>query len=199
MGITERKQRQREEVRTAILDTAWSIVLKEGWDALSIRSIGDAIEYSAPVIYSHFENKETLLHEFYKQGFRLLGEKLQRIKGRHKKPEDQLYAMAIGYWNFAFENKQYYEIMFGVNRKCCNCGVLLPEVESFIKIFQSVIEDVLENNRNKKADPKLKRSTLWSILHGLVSINLTNKIMKEEGRTEKVLDDAVKSFIYSLK
>ena len=58
MGIAERKLRQKVEVKASILQAAWQLVEKEGWQSLSIRKIADAIEYSAPVIYDHFENKE---------------------------------------------------------------------------------------------------------------------------------------------
>lgn len=54
MGIAERKIRQKEEVRSSILRAAWKLVVQDGWQALSIRKIADAIEYSVPVIYDHF-------------------------------------------------------------------------------------------------------------------------------------------------
>jgi AcrR family transcriptional regulator len=69
MGIAERRTRQKEEVKANILATAWQIVKEDGWEAVSIRKIADAIEYSVPVICDHFENK-TILWEFAKQGFR---------------------------------------------------------------------------------------------------------------------------------
>ena len=75
MGITERRLRQKEEVRAAILSTAWQMVKSDGWQSLSIRKIADAIEYSVPVIYDHFENKEAILFEFAKEGFCLLAKK----------------------------------------------------------------------------------------------------------------------------
>ena len=74
MGITERRQRQKEEVRISILKAAWHLVESEGWQAVSIRKIADAIEYSIPVIYDHFENKEAIFLEFTKRGFQLLNE-----------------------------------------------------------------------------------------------------------------------------
>ena len=43
MGITDRKLRQKEEVRASILDTAWEMVVTEGWHSFSIRKIADAI------------------------------------------------------------------------------------------------------------------------------------------------------------
>ena len=80
MGIAERRIRQKDEVRNSILETAWQIVREEGWQSLSIRKIADAIEYSVPVIYDHFENKDCILLEFGKQGFALLIKKLQAAK-----------------------------------------------------------------------------------------------------------------------
>jgi len=90
MGIAERKIRQKEEVKSAILDTAWQLVKKEGWQQLSIRKIADAIEYSVPVIYDHFENKEAILFEIGKQGFQLLSKKMQQAKDKHTDPADEI-------------------------------------------------------------------------------------------------------------
>ena len=80
MGIAERKQRQKGEVKASILQAAWQLVEKEGWQSLSIRKIADAIEYSAPVIYDHFANKEAIMLEFTKRGFQQLNEQLIRAK-----------------------------------------------------------------------------------------------------------------------
>ena len=44
MGISERKERQRKEMRDSILNSAWQLVNEEGWQNLSIRRIADAIE-----------------------------------------------------------------------------------------------------------------------------------------------------------
>ena len=113
-GIIERRLRQKEEIRTNILATAWQMVKDEGWQSLSIRKIADAIEYSVPVIYDHFENKEAILLEFGKQGFDLLVKKLQHAKEKHTSPVQQLKAMADAYWSFAFRNKEYYQLMFSL-------------------------------------------------------------------------------------
>ena len=64
MGISERKQRQQEEVKLEIIRCSWEIVEEQGWANLSIRKIADAIEYSVPVVYKHFENKEAIIAHF---------------------------------------------------------------------------------------------------------------------------------------
>src|SRR5688572_33213789 len=119
MGITERRLREKEKVRTTILAAARHMVKEEGWQSLSIRKIADAIEYSVTVIYDHFENKEAILFEIGKQGFELLAKKMQQAKEKHKDPGQQLKAMADAYWNFAFKNKEYYQLMFGLGMPCC--------------------------------------------------------------------------------
>ena len=86
--------REKEKVRTAILSTAWELVKADGWQSLSIRKIADAIEYSIPVIYDHFENKEAILYEIGNEGFRLLSKKIGSAKEKHNDPVDQLKAMA---------------------------------------------------------------------------------------------------------
>ena len=78
MGITERKYRQKEEVRSLILDTAWKQILEDGCNSMSIRKLADSIEYSAPVIYSHFESKDAILKEFVQKGYALLVERVRK-------------------------------------------------------------------------------------------------------------------------
>src|SRR5688572_22631877 len=119
MGIAERKLRQKEEVKASILTAAWQLVKEEGWQSMSIRKIADAIEYSVPVIYDHFENKEAILLEFTKRGFRLLTTELQAAKESASDPAAQLEAIAHAYWNFALKNKEYYQLMYGLGMPGC--------------------------------------------------------------------------------
>ncbi len=119
MGITERKIRQKEEVRSSILKAAWQLVIEEGWQALSIRKIAEAIEYSVPVIYDHFANKEAILLELTKQGFQILNSELVKAKKRSANPEKQIEAMAYSYWEFAFDHKAYYQVMYGLGMPSC--------------------------------------------------------------------------------
>jgi AcrR family transcriptional regulator len=54
MGITERREREREEIRSKILDAARELFATEGYDRVTMRRIADAIEYSPTTIYNHF-------------------------------------------------------------------------------------------------------------------------------------------------
>lgn len=199
MGITERRQRQKEEVRSSILTTAWGLVKEEGWQSLSIRKIAEAIEYSVPVIYDHFENKDAILIEFTKEGFRLLSNKIKKAKEKHEKPEDQLIAMVDAYWNFAFKNPEYYQLMYGIGMACCEYEVekSVPELANLRLLMMNIIDKMIKGKKDGDT-VCFKYHTLWSILHGLISITMMRKTNLEDSMNRKVLNDAVAGFIKNL-
>jgi AcrR family transcriptional regulator len=199
MGIAERRFRQRVEVRSSIMTTARQMVKEEGWQSLSIRKIADAIEYSVPVIYDHFENKEAILIEFAKEGFQLLSKKVQLAKEKHSAPAEQLKAIADAFWSFAFKNKEYYQLMYGLGMTGCEIEKCFPERTDFRNVVMEPIIAIIQKSKNPGANPCLKYYTYWSILHGLVSIKgLRNANISDEVN-KMVLDDAIEGFIKNLK
>lgn len=199
MGIVERRLRQKVEVRTSILQAAWQLVLEEGWQALSIRKIADAIEYSVPVIYTHFENKDAILQEFTKEGFRLLTEEVVRQRDSQTDPSKQLEAIAKGYWDFAFAHKEYYQLMFGLGIPPCEQVNQVSEMKQFSNVLISVIQEVISTSKHPNTDAFLKFHTYWSILHGLVSIQMIDRKAIVNPWSQLVLKDAVDGYIKALK
>lgn len=198
MGIAERKIRQKEEFRASILEAAWLQVLSDGWQSLSIRKIADAIEYSIPVIYNHFENKEAILLEFTKEGFQKLADKLQEVKDALTSPDEQLEAIAHAYWDFAFENKEYYQLMFGLGIPACDRVNQIIEMKNMTSIMILTIKEALQLKNDNETDFFLKYHTYFSILHGLVSIHMIQTQAKPNPHDKMILQDAVSGFIRSL-
>jgi AcrR family transcriptional regulator len=194
MGIIERRQREKERIRTTILEAAWTMVKKEGWQSLSIRRIADAVEYSVPVIYDYFDNKEEILIEFAKEGFRILAKKIQLAKAKKEDPADQLKLIAFAHWDFACRYKEY-----GLGMQGCEVQKCLPEQAMFRGAVMEPIIRIIERSGNPTADPCLKYYTFWSILHGLISI----KNMRGSGISDEinkmVMSDAIDGFIKNLE
>ncbi|WP_338869447.1 TetR/AcrR family transcriptional regulator [Spirosoma sp. SC4-14] len=199
MGITERRQRQKEEVRSNILHSAWQIVEQEGWQALSIRKIADAIEYSIPVIYSHFASKDAILLEFIKEGFHRLSQQLGQANRKHTDPYQQLEAMAQAYWDFAFTSKEYYQVMFGLGIPACEMVNQVEEMQTFSNTILESLKQAIAISSQPQTDHWLKFHTYWSILHGLVSIQLIDNHERHNLTRQMILQDAIAGFIYALK
>lgn len=198
MGIAERKIRQKEEFRASILEAAWQQVISDGWQSLSIRKIADAIEYSIPVIYNHFENKEAILLEFTKEGFQKLADTLQTVKDQYPIPAEQLEAIAHAYWDFAFDHKEYYQLMFGLGIPACDRVNEIEELKNATSIMISSIKNAIVESSHPETDYFLKYHTYLSILHGLVSIQMIQKEGKPDAAKKMILQDAISGFIISI-
>jgi AcrR family transcriptional regulator len=195
----ERIQRLKDETRMNILDASLHIVKEEGWQSLSMRKIADVIEYTAPIIYEYFSNKEAILLELTRRGYLILSRDLQIAKSQHELPAAQLEAMWLAYWNFAFDNKELYQLMFGVEMNCC-CDLVetLPESQSPFAQFSEVIVDLMNIENPSKDMICLKYYTFWSVVHGLISINILRRGYSDE-MNRQVLREAIGNVIKSIE
>jgi AcrR family transcriptional regulator len=193
MASKDRIQRLKEETRTSILEAAYKIVKEEGWQALSMRKIADEIEYTAPIIYEYFSNKEAILGELNKKGFLYLAKEMEEAKNKHDQPAQQLEAMWMAYWNFAFQKKELYQLMFGVQMNCCTMQ-RTPEAEAPGKLITDAIRQLTPGKELSEDEVCRRYYTFWSVVHGLVSINLVNRGTSEE-MNKQVLKDAIDGII----
>lgn len=197
MGSKERIIRLKEETKVNILNAALEIGVEDGWQALSMRKIADKIEYTAPIIYEYFENKEGILLELTRKGYILLLTDFKKAKETHANPEQQLEAMWLAYWNFAFENKELYKLMYGVDMNCCELKKTLIESEATTALLNDTIADIMTDKNPSKETVLRKYYTFWSVIHGLISINLVQKGTHDK-MNQHILRDAIQSIIKSI-
>ena len=131
MGCVERKQREKEQVRQSILDAALKIAVEEGWHALTIRKIADAIEYTPPIVYEHFENKEELIQELFLSGFRELQKGYDLKNQSETDPKKIIMSLSLNHWDFAFKHKDLYQLMFSLERPIPN-----EEIKTGIRLIK---------------------------------------------------------------
>lgn len=197
MGSKERILRHKEEKRCNILEAALDIAKSEGWNSLSMRKIADAIEYTAPIIYEYFSNKEAILKELTRIGYKKLIAKLEEAKAEHDTPEKQLEAMWLAYWNFALAETELYQLMFGVEMNCCECETLdIPESDIASEMYRDLIVEILDRNKQNYVSDDIckKYYTFWSVVHGLISINIVRRGAPDD-LNEQILRDAITGII----
>jgi AcrR family transcriptional regulator len=199
MGVAERRYRQKEEVRSLILDTAWKQIREEGVQALSIRKLAETIEYSAPVIYAHFESKDMIIKEFVQKGYLLLTERMEEASKKQTKPTQQLESMAEAYWQFACVNPEYYQLMFGLGIPSCETAHQVSEIKAFGTLVGSVIANAVAASKHPDTDVSLKFHTFWSILHGIISIRMNNCTVHSKEMSLAILKDAITGFLFALE
>jgi len=72
MGISERKERDRERRRNEILDAAERLIFKNGFENTTVESVANAAELSKATLYLYFKSKEELHHAVFLRGHKLM-------------------------------------------------------------------------------------------------------------------------------
>jgi AcrR family transcriptional regulator len=192
MGFKERRDRERTEMRQAILQAASEIAAQEGWHAVTIRRVAERIEYSPPTIYEYFESKEALLEAEASEGFRLLLAALYAARDAHADPSERLRAMGRAYWDFVWVHPQLYQAISGLGGvNFCEPGHEHPHAEGR-QVFEAFFEglrSVLSPRNGAEVDLEGKCIVLWSLYHGFIALLMAGRIPMEEREHARELAD----------
>lgn len=179
MGVAERKVREKAEREHRIVAAARLIAETEGWSAVTIRRLAEEIEYSQPVLYAHFENRDAIVAAIALQGFGELAAALRRAAAESTAGRAALEAVAFAYLAFARENPAVYAAMFTIPT-----GLRFADTETRPELRQAfaALAAVVDPARK---DAELATETLWAALHGLSELERSGRI-RDSARDERV-------------
>jgi AcrR family transcriptional regulator len=202
MGIIERKERDKQEMRLKILETAKQIFIEEGFEKASIRAIADRIEYSPATIYLYFKDKNELFFSVHEMGFeKLIFEMTTAIEGITD-PVDELRARGFAYMKFAFQNPEMYDLMFIQNAPMES----MKDSESWacghrcFMLMCETIQRCIDTKTLRITNLYIAAMSIWSFMHGLVSLKIRNRFQKFEGvELEVLMNGSVEQMVQLLK
>lgn len=179
MAIAERREREKEALRTRIVEAARDIISEAGLDALSMRSIAERIEYSPGTIYLYFRDKEALLGEVIKAGFERMGEYIAEelsAAGVEANAARQHRALGRAYARFALENTAYFRVMFELpsvpHAECLECPA--EHVPGSSKaLLVDAIQRAIDAGLYRIEDAETGALIAWGLIHGLTSLYLS--------------------------
>ena len=172
MGITERREREKEEIRHRILDAARELFAAEGYEKVTMRRIAEAIEYSPTTIYLHFEDKDDLVRALCHEDFARLLEAM-RAAPVPDDPVETIRQLGRAYCAFALRHPNQYRFMFmtPVGKEEGLEGGNPGEL-SFGHLLEAVKRAVAAG-RLRAIDPVTGAQVLWMGVHGVASALIT--------------------------
>jgi AcrR family transcriptional regulator len=202
MGIKERRDRERQELKQAILEAAREIAAREGWQAVTIRKVADRIEYSPPTIYEHFANKEAILIELMREGFRLLLAEIRAGDAPAAGAETRLLALANAYWAFAWKHPELYQVMHGlggvpfcIDGESGDAGSPPAEAEAVFVATSQILRSLPGMAGVDVKDLDAAVLILWATLHGMVALTMAGRIKGGRECALQLLDQAMHDFL----
>jgi AcrR family transcriptional regulator len=171
MGITERKAKEKLEMRSLILRTAMRLFLDEGFEKVTLRRIAGKIEYSPATIYLYFKDKNEIIVALHKEGFEKFYS-LQKTILAVKDPWERLRQHAKAYMTFALENPEYYDLMFIMRapiEKIKADGDAGTGLRSYDFLKENVRE-CMDAGYIPKGNVDVAAFAIWSFTHGMAAL-----------------------------
>ncbi|WP_131114891.1 TetR/AcrR family transcriptional regulator [Lichenihabitans psoromatis] len=179
MGIAERKGRERAERQSHIVGAARIIAEREGWGAVTIRRLATEIEYSQPVLYSHFENRDAIVAAVAVEGFQDIAGVLRQAASDSIDPRQALEFVALAYVDFALSRPALYAAMFVLPTDLRFAAAeTRPELRSAFAALAAVVTPFC-------SEVAVVTETFWAALHGLAELERSGRIRPEK-RHERI-------------
>ena len=172
MPIHSRREREREQRRQLILDTARELAETRGWDAVTTRLLSERIEYSQPVLYSHFSGIGAIIQAVALEGFAELANSLRASVAEASDPVSAFAAIARDYLNFADQHPAVYSAMFGMPTDLEFASKDSPEpLRAGFMAIQNALAEATGNR-----DLETRTELAWSALHGLATLSAAHRL-----------------------
>ena len=200
MGTTERRAREKEQLRRQIISAARELFVSEGYENVSMRKIADKIEYSPTVIYLYFKDKADLLDSACQETLLGLLDTVELLKRDKNNPVESLRKSGKAYVEFGLEYPQDYKLTF-VIRPQFQKGLGLEEGSVGERVFSYLCAMVSECVRQKafrQVDVETTGQALWSAVHG-VTLLLIDFPDFPWTATDKLIDTVIDTMIEGLK
>lgn len=189
MSVQERKQRERSERERLIVATARELAEQQGWDAVTTRRLAERIEYSQPVLYSHFRGKREIIGAVALEGAAEMAATLRAATAAAAgpRPRARATALARAYLDFAARNPAVYDAMFQLDGGLAFAAEDTPEP---LKDAFAALLETLGAVAGDGVHPALFTEVFWAALHGLATLTRAGRLPPEqaERRTELLVD-----------
>ncbi|TVR30142.1 MAG: TetR/AcrR family transcriptional regulator [Balneolaceae bacterium] len=187
-------------LREEIIDVSKELLLKDGFNKISMRKIAKRVNVTATSIYLHFKNKDDLLLALIEESIQNLNNALMKAMNSSLDPIQQLEKLAEAYIQYALENPQEYEIIYMVRPEEMPKypKVKFQEVRQTYELLSGIIQDGKEKELFDVDNPLISAYTLWAQIHGVVTVVLNKRLdtrIPRDSFLDQAIDHIIQGFV----
>jgi AcrR family transcriptional regulator len=172
------KRGEGAQLRDEIVSAAVKLVDDGMPQSVTLRAVAREAGISAPSIYMHFSDVDTILLAVAQQAFASLEQELAAPDDAD--PVVRLRAVCAAYLHFAEHRPHRYRVMFGA---VWNAGQALERAPALadelavlgmgaFDVIRRTLADCVTAGRSTSADPSTDATALWVGLHGLAQLRV---------------------------
>jgi AcrR family transcriptional regulator len=191
VSTIDRRTRRKQILRQKILDASREILLSQGFAALTMRRVAEAIDYSPAAIYLHFQSREQIAQELCFAGLRQLYERLQNVTA--KDPTTRLSGYARAYLEYAQSDPETYRLIFMADPQLSKAVFADRDSggagEAALGLIVTAFTELQTGSKKPGAKPIELAELFWAGLHGLASLRIacSKALTSDEFRLAQLL------------
>jgi AcrR family transcriptional regulator len=205
MGVKDRRARQKTLLRQQILDAARELLIRDGYENLSMRRVAERIDYSPTAIYLHFKDKQELVFSLCQETFAKLVRELETLPDEFSDPLVQLRKGMERYVAFGLKHPDHYLPAFvlpspdDLDERRIK-ATTEPESNGMraLGCLRDCIALGVKTKKLRKMDADLAARAIWAALHGVTSLLIVHDQFPWGDKT-KVVDTLLDSLIEGMK
>ena len=176
MPTSTRRERERAQREKLIITAARELAEAEGWQAVTTRRLAERIEYSQPVLYSHFKGMDAIMAAVAVEGFAELAEELRAARTAAPDAHHALAIVSAVYTAFAGRHPAVYDAMFS---QTVDLPFATPQAPPALRAGFSELAEAVRPYADGD-DLGLLTETFWAALHGLVTLKRGGRLPAEQ-------------------
>ncbi|MCK4662623.1 MAG: TetR/AcrR family transcriptional regulator [Bacteroidales bacterium] len=197
MGISERKEREKEQRKNDIIDAAEKIFFKKGINNSTMDEVAKEAELSKGTLYLYFKSKEEIHFELKSRALNILNKMFKESISENKTGFENCMEIGKAYVNFVNKYSNYYKVIVHFETNDCSVCSFREKCESFFKednplhFFIQVIDKGIKDSSIRNDIPaKVLAQTLWAQMTGILQfISTKQKILEfTDVRTEEIVN-----------
>lgn len=167
--MARRNKHSLEEIREMVLDAAETIIINDGYSALTVRKIAMDIGYTVGSVYMVFANMADLVMHIKANTVDELIGQLQQVQV--SSPEQQIMELAKTYMHFSVQNFNRWTLIYMPDAETPDWyRQKVDSVFSLVEVpFAQLAPDSSARQHNRAA------RALWSGVHGICTLSVTGK------------------------
>ncbi|MEJ2543446.1 MAG: TetR/AcrR family transcriptional regulator [Calditrichaceae bacterium] len=112
MGITERRERDRERRKNEIIDAAEKVFFKNGFENATVENIAEEAEYSKATLYLYFSSKEELYFAVCQRAEGKLFKEVDKAISKVDGTFDKIKAFLSAFVDFQQKHTDHFNALF---------------------------------------------------------------------------------------
>jgi len=192
VGLEERRKREKENRKNAILKAARKLFFDRGFKNVTVESIARKAELSKGSVYLYFKSKEDIYTQILLSDIDKFHKVMANLMEAGQSSSAMLMGLANIYADFFMNDRELFRIMMNYMLNIDHMN-LPEEIDHLIVNATNKTIDIIEEifmmgvragEFPPYIDLRQKRNAIWGLLNGIISLHLFTGT--EEKRAERI-------------